>query len=105
VVGGIYPVYLKIENPVIYGGGFHKEGGKEVWGQWEPEVTVPDDGFEEMMDDRDKFVEYISGAKGERGYWRKRYIAENSAEANKAFVQYLKSRGHDGIIIVNTKGH
>lgn len=78
---GIYPVFLKLEKPKIYSG---------------------QDGFEEMMDDRDEFVEYISGAKKKRGYWKHRYVAMNSKDANKEFRDYLISIGHDGIIMANT---
>lgn len=77
-VGGIYPVYLKIENPKIYSG---------------------EDGFEEMMDDLSSFTEYISGVKDEKGYWRKRYIALNKDEAAKKYTNWLKQQGHDGVII------
>ena len=100
--GKVHSVYLDIKTPKIYAG---------------------KDGFEELMDDRDNFTEYISGSKGkaivalnppdlkpwqihpphEPGYWRKRYVAVERERANKMFVDYLKSQGHDGIIIQNTR--
>lgn len=81
IYGKVHCVYLKLENPKIYAG---------------------EDGFESMLDDRDQFVKYISGEKG-KGSWRQRYITMNRDEANQEFVNYLKSQGHDGIIIQNTK--
>lgn len=60
------------------------------------------DAFEVMMDDRDRHAEYIGGVKGIPGFWRKRYIATNAEEANRAFVAELKAQGHDGIILKET---
>lgn len=56
------------------------------------------DAFEHFMDDRDKFASYIQpGAK-----WGDRYIANDVSGTNKKFIEYLKSQGHDGIIIKGT---
>lgn len=57
------------------------------------------DSFENFMDDRDQFAEYIQeGAK-----WQERYAANNVSGTNKKFIEYLKKQGHDGIIIKNTE--
>lgn len=57
------------------------------------------DAFEHFMDDRDKFASYINkGAK-----WEDKYIALDVPKTNKAFIEYLKAQGHDGIIIKGTK--
>ncbi len=61
------------------------------------------DSFELMMDERDEFAEYISGAKGKRGAWQERYIALHPEETNKRFIEYLKSKGYDGIVLKDTK--
>lgn len=63
----------------------------------------PSDPFEQMMDDRDEFAEYIDNVKGERGHWRKRMVATNRAEASRLFAEKLKAEGYDGIVIEQTE--
>ncbi len=77
-VGGVFPVYLKILQPKVYNG---------------------KDGFEDMLDDRDQFATYINGTKGEKGFWRRRYINTNKSEATQMYKEWLIKQGHDGIII------
>jgi hypothetical protein len=51
------------------------------------------------MDDRDQFADYVEkGAK-----WDDRYAANDISGTNKKFVEFLKSKGHDGIIIKGTE--
>lgn len=57
------------------------------------------DAFENMMDERDQFVTYIQP----KVKWQQRYSSMNTDEANKNFVDYLKSQGHDGIVIKGTE--
>lgn len=49
-----------------------------------PKIYSGEDGFESMMDDRSNFI-------------------INPQETNQAFIQHLKSQGHDGIIILHTE--
>lgn len=82
--GGIYPVYLSLQNPKVY------------------IPTEGEDSFVQMMNDRDEFASYIDGSKGVRGHWQDHMIATNVPETNKNFVDTLKKQGYDGIIIKNT---
>ncbi len=122
---GIYPVYLSMQNPKIYEPKpdsqviDYKTGKPVFYKTSKPyfdddgnmrlqyvDTTKPvmqtNDPFEQMMDDRDEFVDYYDVKKA-RGYWRKRMSSMNVIEANQAFVNKLKSEGYDGIIVKNTE--
>lgn len=78
--GKVMDVFLKLENPKVFGRG-------EM------------DGFEEMMDYRDQWTEYINGARGEPGSWRRRYIGMDAAKTNEMFRVAIEADGHDGLEI------
>lgn len=61
------------------------------------------DSFEQFMNHRDKYAEYIDGVKGEIGHWMRRMINTNKNEANKKLVQEFRQDQHDGIIIAATQ--
>lgn len=84
-VGQVMPVYLSIKKPLV----FESKDGK--------------DAFEQFMDFRDKWAEYINGTKGVEGAWRKRYVALNVEKTNKEFLNYLNENGYDGVILKNTE--
>ena len=105
-VGGVFPVYLRLKSPKIYTPGTrtipmtpYAVFADGRWGTRTPVEQVPDDAFEQMMDDRDAFAEYIDRPRGrvERGHWRDRMMALHSEVTNAAFVAHLRTQGHDGI--------
>lgn len=65
-------------------------------------IESSQDALEQLMDESDQFAEYISGAKGKRGYWRKRYIKNNYRETMEKMRELLIEQGHDGVILRNT---
>lgn len=83
--GGIYPVYLSLKNPMVF------------------ESTDKVDAFEAMMNDRDRFAQYIDGTKGKKGHWKTRYIAIEPEKTNAQYVADLKAQGYDGIAIRGTQ--
>lgn len=74
---------------------------KDLQEQIRVEDLKPDriDAFERMMDDRDKFAEYIQP----NATWRDRLVNTNPKEASKNFRESLQSEGYDGIIIEGTE--
>lgn len=61
------------------------------------------DSFEQFMNYRDKYAEYIDGVKGKIGHWLQRMCAMNARETNKLFLQELATHHHDGMAIIDTK--
>ena len=66
-------------------------------------VLKHSDSFEQFMNYRDKYAEYIDGVKGKIGHWLERMCAMNSRETNKLFLQEMQTNQHDGLAIVDTK--
>lgn len=61
------------------------------------------DSFEQFMNYRDKYTEYINGQKGKPGAWLERYINTNKKEANLKLLKELTDSQHDGFAIVDTR--
>lgn len=61
------------------------------------------DSFEQFMNHRDKYAEYIDGVKGEIGYWMRSLINTNKNEANKKLMGEFKNALYDGICILGTE--
>jgi hypothetical protein len=95
IIGKVYACYLRMRHPKIYQTQFEiKDGEKKRI-----------DSFEQLMDDRDTFAEYIDAPRGrvKRGHWRRKMIAENSELTNKLFRDHLKSQGYDGVILLDSE--
>lgn len=82
--GSIMPVYLSIKKPMVF------------------ETKGDVDAFEQFMDFRDQWAQYINGEKGVQGAWRKRYVALDTEKTNKEFLNYLSENGFDGVVLKNT---
>ncbi len=147
--GGIFPVYLSLQNPKIYDrasddekatlmaenekafadlkkkyplriadssfyNSFYADDAKDraLRVEYERErnrleeerkFIANDDPLEKLMDDRDEFAEWISGAKHERGAWRQRYVeTSDKRETSLKLRKKLIDQGYDGIILRGT---
>ena len=61
------------------------------------------DPYEQLMADRDEFVERGQTPPRVRGSYRGHMMEKNTRQANEEFIAKLKADGYDGILIKNTE--